>query len=442
MTTDKKSYEKLLSENEELRGQISETEDILRAIQSGEVDALVVSRPKGEQVFTLQGAEYPYRVLVETMNEGAATLDSDGTIVYCNRRLATILQVPLEKLIGSKLESYVDPKDYPLFSARLKTYTQEGAKEEIALITGSGNLMPVLFSCCAVELTKSRGVSVLLTDISARKKAERKVSRLNEELEKRVQELEETYRKLEGETGERVLVLEELRKKERLLIQQSRMAAMGEMLNNIAHQWRQPLNVLGLKVQEIGLTFELGNLSQEILDENIDRVMDIIKHMSQTIDDFRDFSAPDKEKSLFMVDRVIAKTISLLKENFTQLGIAIEVSTSGEQINGYPNEYGQVLLNILMNAKDAFREQRTKGAKVTLYSRMEEGVVVLTITDNAGGINKEIMDKIFDPYFTTKELGKGTGIGLFMSKTIIEKNMGGSFSVSNVEGGAEFRIEV
>src|SRR6185369_8719968 len=148
-------------------------------------------------------------------------------------------------------------------------------------------------------------------------------------------------------------------------------------------------------------------------------------------------------KTLFRVDQVVAKTVSLLEENFKQLSIAIEVDASGEpKLNGYPNEYGQVLLNILMNAKDAFGEQRTVDARIAMRSWTENGKAVLTITDNAGGIKEDIIDKIFDPYFTTKELGKGTGIGLFMSKTIIETNMGGHLTVRNVEGGAELRIEV
>ena len=257
------------------------------------------------------------------------------------------------------------------------------------------------------------------------------------------EELQETYHELEMETAERIRAMEELREKDQMLIQQSRMAAMGEMLGNIAHQWRQPLNVLGLKVQEIGLSYELGGFSKELLDANIAKAMEILMHLSQTIDDFRDFTAPDKEKSLFRVDQVIAKTVSLIEESFREKGITIEVSTSGEpQINGYPNEYAQVLLNILMNARDAFLEQGTNDARITVRSWTEDGRPVVTITDNAGGIKEDIMDKIFDAYFTTKELGKGTGIGLFMSKTIIEKNMGGRLTVRNVEGGAEFRIEV
>ncbi|MCM2359765.1 MAG: ATP-binding protein [Geobacteraceae bacterium] len=263
------------------------------------------------------------------------------------------------------------------------------------------------------------------------------------ELETQHQKLLETYHELANETAERLRAMEEIREKDRMLIQQSRMAAMGEMLGNIAHQWRQPLNVLGLKLQQLGFSYEYGGFSRELLDANIDKAMEIVLHLSQTIDDFRKLTSPDKEKSLFRADQVVTKTVSIVEKSFKEQRITIEVSAIGEpQINGYPNEFGQVLLNILMNARDALLEPGTDDARVTVRSWTEEGKAVVTITDNAGGIQEEIMNKIFDPYFTTKELGKGTGIGLFMSKTIIEKNMGGCLTARNAGDGAEFRIEV
>jgi signal transduction histidine kinase len=221
------------------------------------------------------------------------------------------------------------------------------------------------------------------------------------------------------------------------------MAAIGEMINNISHQWRQPLNSVGVLIQQIGLTHELGALSQEQLDVNITKAMDIVQHMSQTIDDFRNFFAPDKEKSSFNVDQIVNKMIHIVEDDFRNNRITIEVSiTEDLDIYSYPNEFSQVIFNILMNARDAFLERKVDQARVILCSWKENGRTVVTITDNAGGIKQENLDKIFDAYFTTKELGKGTGIGLFMSKTIIEKNMGGRFTVRNAGEGAEFRIEV
>jgi signal transduction histidine kinase len=297
-------------------------------------------------------------------------------------------------------------------------------------------------------------ILVLLHNVSVKRRDESRLRELNEELEKRVRQrteelerqnlvLQETYHGLQVETEERLRVMEELRMNEQLLIHQSRMAAMGEMLGNIAHQWRQPLNLLGLKIQDLGLSYKMGRFSKELLEENVSKVMEILRHLSRTIDDFRNFSTPDKQKVLFKVDEVIDKTVSLIGENFRGQGIELETRSDGEpEIYGYPNEYAQVLMNILMNARDALQDGKIAEGRIIIYSRTENGRTVVTISDNAGGIDEALLDKIFDAYFTTKELGKGTGVGLFMSKAIIEKNMGGHLTVRNIAGGAEFRITI
>ncbi|MCM0082086.1 ATP-binding protein [Geomonas sp. Red32] len=269
------------------------------------------------------------------------------------------------------------------------------------------------------------------------------LTRVQNELAQQNARLRETYRELERETEKRLKTAEELRQKDQMMIQQSRLAAMGEMLNNIAHQWRQPLNVLGLKVQEIGLGFEHGICTKEFVDGNIAKCMEVVRHLSQTIDDFRDFSSPDREKTVFDVGEAAARTLSLVEESFRYRGIEVRLSIDGKpSITGYPNEYRQVLLNVLMNAKDAFGDQPAAGAAIEVKIFTENGRSVVTVTDNAGGIPDGIIGKVFDAYFTTKELGKGTGIGLFIAKNIIEKGMGGTLTAANVEGGAQFRIEV
>ena len=293
------------------------------------------------------------------------------------------------------------------------------------------------------ETGSKEGVVIIFTDLSRVKEAERLVITLNEELGKRVLELEETYGRLEEETNERIRVLEELRLKDQLMIQQSRLAAMGEMLGNIAHQWRQPLNVLGLQVQELGMAYRTGRFSGEMLASGVAKSMKIIQHMSQTIDDFRDFLLQDKEKKPFAVDAAIRKAASIIEAGLQQNDIALEIESSGDpQIVGHANEFGQVILNILMNAKDAFGAAVKSGALIAIRSFTENGKAVVTVTDNAGGIDEAIIAKVFDAYFTTKELGKGTGVGLFMSNNIIEKSMGGRLTAHNVPGGAQFRIEV
>jgi len=248
---------------------------------------------------------------------------------------------------------------------------------------------------------------------------------------------------LREEANERLRAVGELAAREQLLIRQGRLAAMGEMIANIAHQWRQPLNTLGLIVQELPRYYERNLFSKEYLDDSVSRAMQVLNYMSRTIDGFRNFFGPDKEKEKFRVGEVVAKTVSIVEAAFNELRLKIEVDADGQPVVfGYPNEFSQVVMNILVNAKDAVLERKVPEPRVVVRLFTEGEKTVVTIADNAGGIPPEIIQKVFDPYFTTKGPEQGTGIGLFMSKTIIEKNMGGSLTVRNTQEGAEFRIEV
>lgn len=258
--------------------------------------------------------------------------------------------------------------------------------------------------------------------------------------EARRQEVEQALRE---ESAERLLAMENLREKEQMLIQQSRQAAMGEMIGNIAHQWRQPLNTLGLMIQQLLLYYDLSEFTREFLEKNVSSSMELIQHMSKTIDDFRNYFRPDREKIDFKVSEAIENSLSLLEGSLQIPQISIEFVTKDDPvICGYQNEFAQVLLNVLINARDALIEREIDDPRVTITIHSEGRCAVVTVADNAGGIPDEIMGKIFDPYFTTKGPQQGTGVGLFMSKAIIEKNMGGRLTVRNIANGAEFRIEV
>lgn len=236
---------------------------------------------------------------------------------------------------------------------------------------------------------------------------------------------------------------ETLRQKDRLLIQQSRQAAMGEMINNIAHQWRQPLNGLGLIVQTVPLMYETKGFTREYLETMQEKAMNLISHMSQTIEDFRNYFRPDKEPVFFSVAEAVSKALTLVGESFRNQRIAIRIETEDvPPIKGYRNEYSQVLLNILNNARDALAEGRTDDPRVVITTRMENGKTVVTISDNGGGIPEHLIDRIFEPYFTTKGADAGTGVGLYMSKTIIEQSMNGRLTARNTADGAEFMVEV
>ena len=238
--------------------------------------------------------------------------------------------------------------------------------------------------------------------------------------------------------------IEIIRKKDSILIQQSRQAAMGEMIGNIAHQWRQPLNALGLTVQKIKMLYDEDMLTNENLSKSVDKSNMLINKMSTTIDDFRNFFKTDKLKKEFNIKKAIYEVLNLLDGSLKNKNIIIDTSNIDENIMllGYKNELEQVLLNIINNAKDALVEYNIKNPKIDIEVSEEKGNINIKIYDNAGGIPKDIISKIFEPYFTTKEQGKGTGIGLYMSKMIIENNMDGELSVENSEDGVVFTIQL
>jgi PAS domain S-box-containing protein len=272
----------------------------------------------------------------------------------------------------------------------------------------------------------------MMIDITVRKMFE-------EELERQKQLLQELNDTLEKKVSEEVA---KNREKDIMLFQQNRQAAMGEMLDHIAHQWRQPLNSISLIIQELGDTASDGELTDEHVKETVSKTMALLDHMGQTIDVFRGFYRPDKEKKVFSIKDSIDLALTFIAPAFRFYSVVVELEVdSGLTAFGYPKEYAQVLLNILANAKDAFFSRGTEKPRVRIRAFAEDSKTVVTITDNAGGIPEAIIGRIFDFYFTTNESSGGTGIGLYMSKNIIEKNMGGKLSAVSTGEGAQFRIE-
>jgi C4-dicarboxylate-specific signal transduction histidine kinase len=253
-------------------------------------------------------------------------------------------------------------------------------------------------------------------------------------------ELEKINRTLESRIQE---AIHKSREKDMMLIQQSRLAAMGEMIGNIAHQWRQPLNAVGIIIQNINESYRCGELSPEYMTAKVDKSMDIIQYMSQTIDDFRNFFKPEKKMHLFDVKATVQRAVSFIEPTLINNNIELECQCEEHiQVLGYSNEYAQVVLNLLNNAKDAVIDSEVSNPKITISLKKQGEKSMLCIDDNGGGIASEYLEKIFTPYFSTKNPGKGTGIGLYMSKTIVEKNMQGSLTFKNTEEGARFTIVI
>lgn len=231
------------------------------------------------------------------------------------------------------------------------------------------------------------------------------------------------------------------REKDLLLIQQSRLAAMGEMVHNIAHQWRQPLNALALVIRNIKDDYDFGELGEEALNHAVNNAQNLLNKMSSTIDDFRDFFRPDQEMKLFDLAHAVQEAATIMEAAYRNNQITLELNLQENLVaDGFPSQYSQAVLNILANAKEVIQSRNISSGKVTARLTEVEGWGVLTVDDNAGGIPQDILPKIFDPYFTTKE--QGSGIGLYMSKMIIEKNMNGRVAAVNAEEGARLTISV
>lgn len=271
---------------------------------------------------------------------------------------------------------------------------------------------------------------------------------LEEEISERVLAEQELHvKQLQLEALNRTLetrVQEELqrnREKDAMMIQQSRLAAMGEMISNISHQWRQPLNELGIMVQMLRVDYDEALLDDAKIDEFSRGCMEIIQYMSQTINTFRNFFKREQPSARFEVSTAISKTVDLVQASFQDAGIKLNLKLdSGCLIQGNANEFSQVILNLFNNARDILVEREVATPEIAVATWLENGQIMVAVEDNAGGIPDAISGKIFDPYFTTKHKSQGVGLGLYMSKIIIEGKMAGNIDVTNSPGGARFQL--
>jgi len=221
-----------------------------------------------------------------------------------------------------------------------------------------------------------------------------------------------------------------------ILQQQSKLASMGEMIGAIAHQWRQPLNALNMNIQNLDDDYEDGLIDKEFINGFIETNKKTILFMSETIDDFRNFYRIDKIKEKFSIKNEITSVLSLQSALLNSHNIKVSITGDDFQIESYKSEFQQVVLNIINNAKDALASNRIENGEIKISLKNNK----IFIEDNAGGIPPAIINRIFEPYFTTKDQGKGTGLGLYMSKMIIEDNMKGNLSITNGELGAQIVI--
>ena len=528
----------LLQEIEDLRLRLEEAEETLRVIGHGEVDAFLISGPEGEQVFTLKGAEHPYRVLVETMNEGAVILAADGVILYCNNSLATMLQIPLERIVGTLFSSHVAPMDISLLTARMNTGTSECNKDEIILITGKGQPVPTLISCCSFDLSGSQGISMVITDLTQQKRneefmAEEKLTRsiieqagevifvcdekgaiirasklayqlcvenpllqqFNELVPLRIagtehffslftpqadnffKNVEVDYQGHDAPTMHFLLNASPLRsaqdatigfvvtltditerkqneqvriKLEEQLKHAQKLEAIGTLAGGIAHDFNNILSaILGFaELAREGCrqgSMTAGDLDQVLLAAN--RAKELVKqilafsHQSVT------------EKIPLRPATIVKETLKLLRSTLpTTIDIEQDIDAATGHIIVDPTQVHQVLMNLCTNAYHAMEEtggilsislhnKTLTGQDLTGHPDVQPGnFMQLSIQDNGVGIPQELQEKIFDPYFTTKEIGKGTGMGLSIVHGIV-KSYGGYITCrSRIGEGTVFDI--
>jgi C4-dicarboxylate-specific signal transduction histidine kinase len=271
----------------------------------------------------------------------------------------------------------------------------------------------------------------------------KKVSNTLKEKDVKVNATTNELTKLNMELDERVKKeIIKNNEKEQLLMQKSKFIALGEMISLIAHQWRQPISEIGAIVMNIKMHKKMKKLDNEILNKKTKDIENLLEYMSQTIDDFRFFFKPNKKKQAFFIEESIARVLKIVHPMLSENKINIETNIDTTiKITNYQNELEQVLLNLISNAKDALVIDRIK-KPLLIITLEQKDKIYLSVKDNANGVKQEIQDKIFDPYFTTKEEADGTGIGLYMSKTIIEKNLQGQLVLESSKEGTCFTIKL
>ncbi|WP_458700956.1 cache domain-containing protein [Sulfurospirillum sp. 1307] len=272
------------------------------------------------------------------------------------------------------------------------------------------------------------------------KQIEKYLNSYNLQVKQKTEELKELNKNLENRIHSEI---QKSRDQEQLLIQKSKFISLGEMISNIAHQWRQPLSELSAILMTLKFKYNLGKLDSSTMNQKTKEAENILEFMSKTIDDFREFFMPKRDKKEFYILDTVQSVMNIIGTTIKNKNIKVNINIPKEiKTFGHKSEFEQVLLNIITNSKHALVSEKVEDALIDISLHVDDSFLYLQIKDNAGGIKVEPTEKIFEPYFTTKEESGGTGIGLYMSKLIVEKSMGGILNVKNGKNGAIFTIRL
>ncbi|AXH08521.1 PAS sensor-containing two-component system histidine kinase [Malaciobacter halophilus] len=367
----------------------------------------------------LRSKKEELRAVFDLAGNGISILNEKGTFLYANKFFQTMMEYTMEELYNESCISLSSPEYAQPSKTAVQRAIQEGIVERFRKIcvTKSGKQINASMSLSYIKSTNE--IVMITSDITEDIKYQDDLKRrINHEVKKRTQQYE-------------------------IMCHQSRLASMGEMIEAIAHQWRQPLNSLGIITQGLRHLSNSENFDFNLLNEIENEMIEKINFMSETIDDFSNFFKISKEKKYFNILNSVKDTIKLVdiqlkNENIT-LNINIEDGVNLE-FYGLENEFRQALLNIVDNSLDVLIRRKQHEGFINIDFVQNGNFLELSISDNAGGISEKNLQEIFKPYFTTKE--DGNGIGLYMSKVIIEKNMNGSLSARNNENGAVFTISL
>ncbi|MDV6237061.1 PAS domain S-box protein [Leptospira ellisii] len=390
-------------------------------------------------VNAMRESDERFQAIFETVVDAIVMITPKGTIIMFNSAAEKMFGYNFTEVVGKNIKFLMPEPYHSEHDEYLHRYLETGEKKiigigrEVSARKKDGNVFPVELAVSEFFQNQNRYFVGVIRDVTLRKTSEN-------ELREKTNALEELNRSLEARVESEIA---SKREQEKTMIVRSRLADMGEMIGNIAHQWRQPLNAIGLLVQDVDYVFASGGLDEKYLSQNTKKIMELLEQMSATIDDFRNYFRPNKTKERFSLKTVINKTISLIGESLKNQNIRIYFEPEEDyEVFGFPNEFSQVILNVLGNSRDAISENKPGDPEIRAEIRKEGDLKVVLLSDNGGGIAPEILEKLFQPYFTTKDQGKGTGIGLYMSKSIIENNMGGRIQARNYGGGALIRIEL
>ena len=372
----------------------------------------------------------------DSVDEGVRKVASDELVAFVNTLPVLVYSITHQGLENVKLAGSLDqpvrfsmlvtPSDEPLVPILNKAIDAITAEERQSIID---KWIHVTYEKGIDDSMIFKVTAILLIILIALLYRNHYVQKMNFKLAKMHRQLEDRMHR----------EVEKNRQQEMFMLQQNRLAQMGEMLSMIAHQWRQPLNTLTLVNQMLVLKYKMKKLDDEVLKSFEQKTKQLIHQMSQTIDDFKDFFKPEKQPQRFIINEAVEHAVAIIEPILHDYDITLHVEAE-EKIGtvGYPNEFGQAIVNILGNAKDVLTEKKRGDRSIQLILQKEHDFARIQICDNGGGIAEETLPKIFDPYFSTKDEKNGTGLGLYMCKIIVEEHMNGTIRAFNHVDGACF----